>query len=77
MARKIKDTDTDEELSQGFKAFDIDGDQAISIDDLKALMESLGENLTEEELKDMIAVADKTRDGLITFEEFTEVLKTK
>ena len=35
MARKMKDTDTDEELNQGFKIFDADGDNYISIDDLK------------------------------------------
>ena len=50
MARKMKDTDTDEELNNGFKIFDADGDQQISIDDLRKLMSSLGENLSESEL---------------------------
>ena len=77
MARKIRDTDTDEELNSGFKVFDVDQDNKISLEDLRALMTGLGENLTDEELEDMIKVADKTDDGLISFEEFTEVLQAK
>ena len=50
MARRTKDTDTDEELKQGFKIFDENGDDKISIDDLRALMTKLGENLSEQEL---------------------------
>ena len=50
IAKKNKDIDTDEELNSGFKLFDADGDNVISYDDLKNLMEDLGENLTEQEL---------------------------
>ena len=50
MARRTKDTDTDEELKQGFKIFDENGDEKISIGDLRALMTKLGENLSEQEL---------------------------
>ena len=57
MARRMKDTDTDEELLQGFKIFDANGDNMISIEDLRELMNKLGENLTDEELNDMIMVA--------------------
>ena len=77
MARKMKDTDTDEELNQGFKIFDQDGDNVISKEDLRKLMKTLGETLTEEELDDMINVADAKGDKKISFEEFTEVLQNK
>ena len=79
MARRMKDTDTDEELRQGFKIFDADGDNQISIDDLRTLMLKLGETLSDEELKDMISVAssDRNESDMISFDEFTEVLQPK
>ena len=40
-------------------------------------MDSLGEELTDEELRDMIKVADKSGNNMVSFEEFTEVLHTK
>ena len=72
-----RDTDTDEELSRGFKIFDADNDGQISIDDLRKLMTQLGENLTEEELEDMIRVATGEGNDTVSFEEFTTVLQTK
>ena len=78
MARKMKDTtDTDEELAQGFDQFDKNKDKSICIDDLRALMEELGEALTDEDLNDMIRVADLDETGRISFDEFTKVLQTK
>ena len=40
-------------------------------------MEELGETLTEEELTDMIRVADSNDTGSINFDEFTKVLQIK
>ena len=48
MAKKMKDTDTEEELVEAFKYFDKDKDGKISFDELKKGLESLGENLTIE-----------------------------
>ena len=74
MARKEKNTDTDEELKSGFKQFDKNQDGQITIEDLRALMEELGEALSEEELQEMINVASMEGDGKVNFEEFTKVL---
>ena len=74
MARKLKDEDTHEELQSGFKQFDKDADGEITLEDLRALMVELGETLTEEELGDMIRVADRSGDSKISFDEFTQVL---
>ena len=74
MARKNKNTDTEEELKSGFRQFDKDQDGAITFEDLKALMEELEEELSDEELHEMIRVADIEGNGKINFEEFTKVL---
>ena len=38
MARKMKDTDVDEELIEVFKIFDMDGNGLISADELRLIM---------------------------------------
>ena len=39
------------------------------------MAEDCGENLSDQELQEMIAEADKTGDGKITFQEFFRVMK--
>merc|ERR1719203_1328073 len=57
-ARKMKDTDTEEELIEAFRAFDRDGSGFISAAELRHVMTNLGEKLTDEEIDEMIAEAD-------------------
>ena len=52
--RKMKDTDTEEELIEAFKVFDRDGNGLISAAELRHVMTNLGEKLTEEEVDEMI-----------------------
>ena len=46
MAKKMKDTDTDEELREAFRVFDKDNDGYITGTELKHVMSNLGEKLT-------------------------------
>lgn len=62
MARKMKDTDTEEELIEAFKVFDRDGNGFISTAELRHIMTNLGEKLTDEEIDEMIREADVCSD---------------
>ena len=53
---KNRDT-TFEEMGSVFKKFDKDGNKKVSFEDLKFIMNEIGEDLTDEELNDMIKVA--------------------
>ena len=55
-------------ISQAFAVFDKDGDGFISADELRNVMNSLGENLTDEELEEMIKEADADGDGEVNYE---------
>merc|ERR1711988_1174382 len=57
-ARKMKDTDTEEELIEAFKIFDRDGSGFISVAELRHVMTNLGEKITDEEVDEMIREAD-------------------
>jgi len=51
MARKMKETDSEDELREAFKVFDKDGNGFISSAELRHVMRNLGEKLTEYERK--------------------------
>jgi centrin-1 len=75
MAQKIFARKPDDEIDLAFTLFDKDEDNAVSFDDLKHITEELGENLTEQELLDMIKEADRAKKGAITKDDFVRVLR--
>ncbi len=77
MARKMKDTDSEEEIKEAFKVFDKDGNGSISAAELRHVMTNLGEKLTDEEVDEMIREADQNGDGTIDYEEFVKMMMTK
>lgn len=68
MATTIQPKDFAEETYAAFKVFDKDGSGTISADELKAVMRSLGENLTDAEIDEMVREADKDNNGTIDCE---------
>ena len=68
MAKKMKETDSDEELREAFRVFDKDGNGFISAAELRHVMTNLGEKLTDEEVDEMIREADIDGDGQINYE---------
>ena len=77
MARKMKDTDTEEELLEAFKVFDRDGNGFITSHELRYVMTNLGEALTSDEVEEMIKEADLDGDGQINYEEFVRMMMSK
>ena len=51
-----------------FRTFDSDNSGKISAAELKQVMTNLGENLTEDEINEMIQEADRDGDGQINYE---------
>ena len=58
----------DQELRQAFQVFDRDGNGKISADELRQVMEKMGENLTEEEVNEMIRSVDTDNNNMIEYE---------
>jgi len=54
MARKVKDTNSEEEIKEAFKIFDKEGNGFIPAAELRHVMTNLGEKLTEKEVDEMI-----------------------
>jgi calmodulin len=77
MAKKMKETDTEEELIEAFKVFDRDGNGKISSHELRFVMTSAGEDLSEEDIEEMIHDADTDKDGFIDYEEFVKLMMSQ
>jgi calmodulin len=74
MARKIKETDSDDEIREAFRIIDKDGSGFISASELKQVMIDLGEELTDRVIEEMIREADVNGDGQIDYEEFVRMM---
>ncbi|XP_005372738.1 PREDICTED: centrin-1 [Chinchilla lanigera] len=75
MTQKMAEKDTKEEILKAFRLFDDDETGKISFKNLKRVAGELGENLTDEELQEMIDEADRDGDGEVSEEEFLRVMK--
>ncbi|XP_013393907.1 calmodulin isoform X1 [Lingula anatina] len=70
-----REKDSETVLFDSFKAFDKDKNGLISRQELQEGLELMGVHLTEDMLDGMFSVADRNRDGGISFEEFVRVMK--
>ena len=70
MAKRISDTNLEEDILEAFKVFDRDGNGFITAKELKLVMSNLGESLSEEEVEAMIIEVDMDGDGRINYAEF-------
>ncbi|KAL6907301.1 hypothetical protein GGI43DRAFT_397066 [Trichoderma evansii] len=75
MTTKAQGQDEDMELREAFKVFDRDGSGTISAAELRLVMQSIGENLTNEMIDEMICAADQDGDGTIDYDEFVAIMK--
>ncbi len=75
MTGRMGDRDSKEEIAKVFALFDHEGNGKISFRDLKRVVTELGENIPDDEMREMIEEADKDQDGFVVFEDFYKILK--
>jgi uncharacterized protein YneF (UPF0154 family) len=68
MGRKVQQADSESELRAAFAVFDRDNSGTISAEELRNVMKSIGENLSDSEIDEMIKEADANGDGNIDCE---------
>jgi centrin-1 len=77
VAPRLRDKSSREEIFKVFKLFDEDNTGRISFKNLRKIAAEVGESIGDTELQEMIAEADRTGDGLITFEDFYRVMRKR
>ncbi|CAN6309589.1 unnamed protein product [Urochloa humidicola] len=72
MARRFN-----QQMREAFDLFDRNNDGFINVEELGAVLGSLGQNCTAYELQSMIAMVDFDGDGAICFDEFSILMEFK
>lgn len=75
MVGRMPDKTSKEEILKLFRLFDEDGTGKISFRNLKKISAEVGENLTDDEVQEMIDEADRNGDGAVDFEEFFRIMR--
>ena len=68
-------TDQIAAFKEAFSVFDIDGDGTVNTGELGTVMQSLGENMSEKEIQQMISGVDTDGSGSIDFTEFLTMMR--
>ena len=63
------------EISQGFKSFDIKKRGKFDLEDMKMLNKKYSVGLSNQELEDMISLADTDGDGCVNYDEFEKLMR--
>merc|ERR1712115_346292 len=69
MTAKMSQKDSREEILKAFRLFDDDETGFITLKNLRRVAKEIGENMTDEELQEMIEEADRDGDGQVSEEE--------
>ena len=62
------------ELRNSFAAIDANHDGQVSKDELKAHLQKLGDNVTDDVVDELMGKVDENGDGKIDFEEFVKAV---
>ena len=74
MTKNSPDTQAEEEVINAFRVFDKEGNGLIASSELKHIMMTIGDKMTEEEADEMVNEADIDEDGMINYEEFVRMM---
>jgi Ca2+-binding EF-hand superfamily protein len=74
MQAKTQDPEGEEVIMEAFKIFDVDGSGALSHQEMREVLQHLGEKMEDEEITDLIAAVDQNDDGEIQLNEFLAVV---
>ena len=79
MAKKMHDSDTEKEIVEEFsqQLADKPGSNFISISGLRETLLHLGDDVTAEEIDEMLMEADESKDGFIEIDTFVKVQMRK
>lgn len=64
-----------EEMKTAFRLICEEGHDKITLNSLKKVAKELGENMTNEELQEMLEEADRDGDGEIGEDDFIKIMK--
>lgn len=77
MTTKISDKNTRAQYSKIFAIYDEERKGYITAENLARVAQTLGENITAEEINELVRRADTDHDGVVSEEEFYNIMTRK
>jgi Ca2+-binding EF-hand superfamily protein len=74
MAQRLRDAQQESKLIAAFKFFDKDNSGYITAEELKTVLDGMGEKLTKSEIEEVIRLADVDGDHTINYQEFVKFI---
>lgn len=74
MQKKREYIDSEEEVLEAFRVFDADGTGFVSAAELRDVLTSLGEKLTEEEVEELFSEGEIDENGMINYFEICQAV---
>ena len=68
---------TDKEVRDAFTSFDLDKNEFVGAAELRHVLVNIGENVTDEEVDEMIRMCDTDGDGQVSYDEFYKMVTGK
>merc|ERR1711988_1887955 len=72
--RKIQEDEDERELKEIFRVLDKEKRGEVNTSELRWILKSLGDDLTEEDIDDMIADVDTDGSGWVDYDEFSKLM---
>jgi len=73
---KVREDEDERELREAFRVLDKGNKGVIPVADLRWLLQSLGDDLTEDEIEDMITETDTDGSGTVDYDEFRALMNS-
>jgi calmodulin len=77
MNKNVKEGDLLDEYIEAFRVFDRAGDGKIKADDLKNILKHFGDDVSEEEIDEMLKDSDVDEEGFVNYKNFVRLLLSK
>jgi centrin-1 len=74
MTRRVGEKDSRANINKVFALYDDERTGFISVKNLRRIAQDLGEEVSEQELQELIVRADLDNDGLVSEDEFYEIM---
>jgi len=72
---KLKEDEDERELKEAFRVLDKGNKGVIDVKDLRWILQSLGDDLSAEEIENMIEETDTDGSGTVDYEEFRNLMQ--
>ena len=75
MTKQIAATDEIRSLENAFDEWDDDHDGRITVEQIRYILKALPEKPNEDEIEDLIDIADSDRDGMVNFDDLIRMVQ--